>query len=256
MLIQAILYGVLAAGPVSPPAEKPAFSHGEAFDHYEGTSTCLACHEDEARSFFHSQHYQWRGNAPQIVGSAGRKLGKLNTINDFCTGPTTNWIGLVKNSQGDVVSKGCSKCHAGLGKLPEEQETPAQLQNIDCLICHARGYQRDLYAEADGSFAWKPILWKNPEGLDAVAKRIVLPQRTMCLRCHSASGGGPNYKRGDIEYVLNDPPREHDVHMAKDGANLQCTACHAGKDHRVRGRGADLAGTDSPAPAWDRKEAR
>ena len=42
----------------------------------------------------------------------------------------------------------------------------------------------------------------------------------MCLRCHSASGGGPNYKRGDIEYTLAEPDREFDVHMSEDGADL------------------------------------
>jgi cytochrome c len=35
--------------------------------------------------------------------------------------------------------------------------------------------------------------------------------------------------------------------MATSGNNLQCVDCHAGEDHRVRGRGTDLSGTDSPA---------
>jgi hypothetical protein len=34
--------------------------------------------------------------------------------------------------------------------------------------------------------------------------------------------------------------------MGSDGADLQCIDCHAGRDHRIRGRGADLAGTDLP----------
>ncbi|MGE0452059.1 MAG: hypothetical protein AB7O37_07335 [Vicinamibacteria bacterium] len=239
--------GALAAALMSLPASAAEpFSHKDAFEHYEGTKTCIACHEQEAESFFHSQHYQWRGSAPQIVGAGERKLGKLNTINDFCTGPAANWIGLVTNSRGDVVSKGCSKCHAGRGKLPEGQISPAQLENIDCLICHAKGYQRDLYPNADGSLEWKPILWKNQEGLDSVAKRVGPPQRAMCLRCHSASGGGPNYKRGDLEYKLANTDRDYDVHMGTNGADFQCASCHAGDKHRVRGRGVDLAASDSP----------
>ncbi len=222
------------------------FSHADAFEHYEGTRTCLQCHRAEATSFFHSQHYQWKGATPQLANAHGRRLGKINTINDFCTGPSVNWIGIVKNSRGEIVSKGCSRCHAGAGLRPTGQMTEAQLENIDCLICHASGYQRDLVAPAGGALAWKPILWKNQEGLDSVAKRLSRPTRTMCLRCHSASGGGPNYKRGDLEYILADPPRDHDVHMASDGANLQCVDCHAGSDHRVLGRGADLPATDSP----------
>jgi len=221
-------------------------SHKQYFEHYEGTKTCLQCHEKQARSFFHSQHYQWRGETPNLVNSAGKKLGKITTINDFCTNPRASWIGLTKNSRGENLSKGCSKCHPGFGLLPSEQETPEQLANMDCLICHAQGYQRDLYPDGQGGWVWKPVLWKNQEGLDSVAKRIGLPTRNTCLRCHAGSGGGPNYKRGDLEYALAETDRNFDVHMGSDGANLQCIDCHKGEDHRVRGRGADLAGTDTP----------
>ncbi len=234
----------LAAVPVASARE---YSHQKYFDHYEGTKTCLTCHTDEAKAFFHSQHYQWEGQAPAIVNSHGKKLGKINTINDFCTNPGANWIGIVRNSRGEILTKGCSKCHAGLGLKPSATESEAQLENIDCLICHAAGYQRDLYPTADGGFQWKPILWKNQEGLDSVSKRISLPTRTTCLRCHSGSGGGANFKRGDLEYELTECQPDFDVHMAADGGNMQCIDCHAGEDHRVRGRGADLSGTDMPS---------
>ncbi|MEQ1606720.1 MAG: hypothetical protein ABL999_17800 [Pyrinomonadaceae bacterium] len=237
----AILYGTITV-----VAQEKTYSHKDYFERYEGTKTCLSCHQKEAEAFFYSQHYQWKGNAPQIVNSKNQKLGKMNTFNDFCTSPRGNWIGYVKNSRGEVVSKGCSACHAGKGVLPSETISPAQVENIDCLMCHASGYRRDLYQNNNGEYDWKPILWKNQEGLDSVAKRISAPTRVMCLRCHSASGGGPNFKRGDIEYILADPPREHDVHMASEGKNMQCVACHAGKDHRVLGRGTDLSGSDTP----------
>ncbi|MBL7114371.1 MAG: hypothetical protein ISS35_01280 [Kiritimatiellae bacterium] len=222
------------------------YKHQKHVKHYEGTKTCIKCHKKEAKNFFHSQHYQWQGATPGLVNTEGQRYGKINTINDFCTSPKANWIGLVRNSRGEVITKGCSKCHAGLGKLPSPTLSDAQLENIDCLICHASGYRRDLYKNEDGSLEWKPILWKNTEGMNSVSRRISLPTRTMCLRCHSASGGGPNYKRGDIEYALRDCERDFDVHMSPDGGDLHCIDCHAGKDHRVRGRGADLSGTDMP----------
>jgi len=227
--------------------DKPVSSHAQYFEHYEGTKTCLQCHRQDAENFFHSQHYQWEGKAPDIVNADGRRLGKMNTVNDFCTNPRVNWIGNVKNSRGEVITKGCSACHAGSGKLPSEKMTEDQLENIDCLMCHANGYRRDLYPDGKGGWVWKPILWQNQVGMDSVAKRISLPTRIMCLRCHSASGGGANYKRGDIEYVLADTTRDYDVHMGTNGANMQCIACHKGQDHRVRGRGTDLSGTDMPS---------
>ena len=122
-----------------------------------------------------------------------------------------------------------------------------QLENIDCLMCHAKGYNRDLYDDGKGGYEWKPILWKNKEGLNSVSKRITSPTRAMCLRCHSASGGGANFKRGDLEYTLADPERNFDVHMATEGKNMQCVACHKGEDHRIPGRGTDLSGSDMPS---------
>lgn len=228
-------------------AQQPKTSHAELFEHYEGTKTCLQCHHREAEQFFYSQHYQWKGDAPNIVNARSRKLGKINTVNDFCTNPQANWIGLVHNSRGEVISKGCSACHAGFGKLPGDKPTEAELENIDCLMCHASGYRRDLYPDGKSGFVWKPILWQNQAGLDSVAKRISLPTRVMCMRCHSASGGGANYKRGDLEYKLVDAGHDYDVHMASSGKDMQCVTCHAGEDHRVRGRGSDLSGTDLPS---------
>jgi hypothetical protein len=228
------------------PAVAADYSHQEYFEHYEGTKTCLKCHTKDAKTFFHSQHYQWKGQTPAIVNAEGQPLGKINTINDFCTNPIPAWIGITKNSRGEVLSQGCSKCHAGLGKLPSSEMSREQLENIDCLICHASGYNRTLVELEDGSFEWKPILWKNQEGLDSVSKRITMPKRTSCLRCHAGSGGGPNFKRGDIEYDLSDTDREFDVHMGTDGGDMACMDCHAGENHRMRGRGVDLMGSDSP----------
>jgi hypothetical protein len=229
----------------APASRAQESGHARYIDHYEGTKTCLKCHRKEAENFFFSQHYQWKASAPDIVNAKGRLLGKMNTINDFCTNPAANWIGVVKNSRGDAITRGCSACHAGLGKLPEAKLSEEQLQNIDCLVCHASGYRRDLY-ERPGGWEWKPILWENQEGLDSVSKRISLPTRIMCMRYHSASGGGPNFKRGALEYKLTSPERHYDVHMATDGADFQCIACHGAEDHRVRGRGTDLSGNDSP----------
>lgn len=238
-----VLAAFLAAGPVF--AGK-SYSHQEYFEHYEGTATCLECHESEAETFFHSQHYQWKALATNVEGAEDQELGKINMINDFCTNPIPNWIEVVTNEDGKVLEQGCSKCHAGLGAIPSTEMSRDQLENIDCLICHASGYRRDLYENEDGSLEWKPILWKNREGLDSVSKRISLPTKVMCLRCHAGSGGGPNFKRGDIEYYMTEADYDFDVHMDIDGNDLQCIDCHAGSDHRIPGPGADIAGDELP----------
>ncbi len=238
---------VIATAGLPASAAKKSYSHQEYFERYEGTSTCLNCHEDEAEDFFHSEHYQWLGPTPDVVNSHGSEQGKLTMVNDFCTNPVPSWIGKIKSDDGTVVASGCSKCHAGLGLMPSAKMSREQLENIDCLICHASGYRRDVYQNEDGSWEWRSILWKNQEGLDSVSKRIGRPTNTQCLRCHSASGGGPNFKRGDIEYTLDDAEPEFDVHMASEGVGLACADCHSFTNHKVTGRGSDLVATDSAA---------
>src|SRR5437588_433640 len=133
-LVFALLVAALAFFGTRSLAQEQKYTHEAYFEHFEGTQTCLKCHEKEADSFFHSQHYQWKGDAPKIVNSNNRKLGKMNTFNDFCTSPRGNWMGFVKNSRGDVISKGCSACHAGKGLFPSDTVSKPQLENIDCLM--------------------------------------------------------------------------------------------------------------------------
>ena len=233
---------LLAAGPAL--ADKA--THDRHFRHFEGTKTCLQCHEPEAREFFHSQHYQWLGSGSALANDPRQPVGKMNMINDFCTNPGASWIGQVKNAEGKVVASGCSGCHAGHGLKPSRKLSRQQLENIDCLICHAEGYRRGVVQDERGDWQWRSILWNNQEGLDSVAKRITTPTRVMCLRCHNSSGGGANIKRGDMEYTLAKPTRDFDVHMGTDGKDMPCTNCHAEGAHRVTGRGVDLASDDSP----------
>ena len=239
---------LLAASAGLAPAAPKQYAHQEYFEHYEGTQTCLECHEQEAENFLHTRHYRWKGESPEIVNlEPDQEIGKANVINDFCTNPTPNWIGAVKNSDGKILARGCSACHAGQGVRPNGEISREQLENIDCLLCHASGYRREVYPTDDGGWEWRPILWRNQRGLDSVAKRISLPTRKMCLRCHSGAGGGQNFKRGDLEYALADCERDFDVHMASDGLDMQCIDCHADEDHRVRGRGSDLGGPEPKA---------
>ena len=219
----------------------PKYPHKDLIDSYDGTETCLACHEDEAKNFIHSVHYQWMGSTQNVANVNGKQLGKANTINEFGTNAMINWIGIAKNSKGQVIGQGCSQCHAGLGKKPENKVDDAELNNIDCLVCHAPGYKRHVVKE-NGKFKWKPI--GTPEQLTAMAQKVGMPTRENCLSCHANAGGGPNLKRGDLEPTLLNAPKNFDVHMSPKGMNMQCTDCHWGKDHKLGGGGADNPAVD------------
>ena len=215
--------------------------HVEMISKYEGTATCLQCHEKQAKDVFSSIHYQWRGNAPNVVNADGRKIGKINSTNDFCTNPSISWIAILTNDQGKLISNGCSKCHAGLGDKPSEQMSQAQLENVDCLLCHAAGYRREVVKTAKGTLAWRPTAAGNEQAMLTIAQSVARPTNETCLQCHVGSGGGLNYKRGDLETAHLRPTRDFDVHM---GTGMQCTQCHAFREHKVQGGGTQMSGMD------------
>ena len=212
----------------APPPIKG--SHAGRFDSYAGATTCLPCHRPQAVQVYKSEHYQW--------------TGKFGAINDFCIYPDINTIGKLTNVYGDLVDGGCLKCHPGLGAKPTKAATPtdADLANIDCLVCHAPSYKRTV----DPATKTNYIPDEQAMGMTILeaAADIRPTTRDTCLNCHTKSGGGDNFKRGDIEeHHRNPATREFDVHMssaALGGGEMHCTECHTVSSHKIAGRGVDL----------------
>jgi hypothetical protein len=223
-------------------------SHVGRFASFEGTRTCLTCHLSEAQDMHSSVHYQWLGDASEARGLTTPLAGKLGGINDFCIYPDINWIGKLTNTDGVQVDGGCARCHTGLGSKPLPDPTQAQLENIDCLICHAPQYKRTV-ASVNGQFRFVPDEAKMGVSILQAAVDIHLPSKGTCLNCHTKAGGGDNYKRGDLEEAHRNPAAAFDVHMAPSsagGAGLECLDCHTTAGHRIAGRGVDMRERDIP----------
>lgn len=233
-----------------PPSDPEWFeSHRSRFSEYEGTKTCLSCHMEEAMTAHNSVHYQWKGDASETVGLMDFEAGKMGGINDFCIYPDINWIGKLTTVNGEQVDGGCAKCHAGLGAKPTPEPTQAQLENIDCLVCHSDQYKRKVERVGD-QFRFVPDTGNMAVSLYEAAVDVGRPSKDSCLNCHTKAGGGNNFKRGDIEEAHRDPDRSFDVHMAskeKGGAGLSCLDCHEASEHRIAGRGSDLRPRESTA---------
>ncbi len=194
---------------------------------WQGAGTCLQCHTNEARQVFGSVHYQWLGDTPYMTNGPLTQ-GKLDIgVNSYCINTTGNWAG-------------CGACHAGLGARPELQESQAQLENIDCLLCHQNNYKRK---KVNGIFVPDSDLM-TISMLEA-ARTVHRPTRQTCLQCHAKGGGGDNYKRGDLAVAHGTTADiDFDVHMATTGADLDCQSCHTTEQHHIAGRGSDLRQTD------------
>lgn len=178
-------------------------------------------------------HYQWQSPAPDNTNKAGTLQGKMtNAMNAYCISIEGNWAT-------------CGKCHTGRGALPVMTPNPsaAQLDNVDCLVCHNEAYALARVRRADGTMG--PALTTPQATLDSYVRTISKPTRAICLKCHAFAGGGDGVKRGDISTVQsNTADGNFDVHMATTRGNLKCQACHKFVEHKVTGKGSDLESTD------------
>ena len=130
--------------------------------------------------------------------------------------------------------------------MPEPTATQAQLENIDCLICHQQAYRR---VKVNGVFV--PDEANMAITIDQAVQTVHKPVRANCLQCHARAGGGDAFKRGDLALAHgNTTDATFDRHMAVNptGENLQCQSCHKVSNHRIAGRGSDLAPTDYDYP--------
>lgn len=185
---------------------------------------CLGCHADQASEMLNTTHYQWLGDAPDMVNGTGLAQGKLtNAVNSYCINILGDW-------------PVCGTCHVGRGLRPDD--AGANLENIDCLMCHSADYASQRKRLADGSMGVDA-----PD--DAWVRNVRKPTRANCLACHAKAGGGDGVKRGDLSLATaSNTDSAFDVHMNAHGADLDCQACHVFENHKVIGKGSDLRPTD------------
>lgn len=266
---------------------------------YEGPQTCLTCHEtlkvtDEQGKIrkvktlddvVHSVHYRFQSAESGFTtyGFDGRQVNGKGTqpipvgkINRACGVPGsftwTGWADLVKSKPAhgggavELRSEGCGQCHIGGGYHPSSEQmlpfhdAPEEAKaGIDCLICHATGYDMNARTVIEDQHGRR---WNQDRSLKT-ALTVGQPTAQTCLFCHQHNMGGdqeenlppgsapdnlghenrrllhPGAKRG------NSFQKENDVHAA---AGMVCTDCHQPEGHKIpRGdKGVDLVANDLP----------
>jgi octaheme c-type cytochrome (tetrathionate reductase family) len=153
----------------------------------------------------------------------------VNAVNNFC-------IALQSNEPR------CTSCHAGYGWKDATFDFK-KAENVDCLVCHdgtgtyrkfPAGAGHPAYEEKEfppgSGKKWAPV------DLEKVARGVGPPTRATCGACHFYGGGGDHVKHGDLDSSLLKPSRDMDVHMAADGANMTCNACHRAQKHAIPGK--------------------
>lgn len=223
----AVMTVILSLSPLSSDAarENP---HAD-LDQIIPFTTCLDCHEKTAQDVAASVHYSFKGNralkgSPEVAG------GVLHGYVPYAGGiGSSNWLWQAQPADKTkaIQSGGCGLCHPGLGTQPGKQSLTADLRNIDCFICHADNYQRQVVREKNGELRIAP---SPGQDLLAIARSVKKPTAAFCQRCHSGAGGGTNQMDGVV------PTEASDVHFAM---GMSCSECHTTFNHKITG-GGDL----------------
>ncbi|MES9992290.1 MAG: hypothetical protein ABW098_10075 [Candidatus Thiodiazotropha sp.] len=131
--------------PAGPP--QTAEEAHASISVYEGPSTCISCHEDQALAMHGSVHYQQSGDAINLTNDvtpfSSNGLPRAGERGDGAIGINT-YCGSHENSPRFT----CAGCHVGNGRFPnaelplDETARMAELSNIDCLMCHQDSYKR------------------------------------------------------------------------------------------------------------------
>ncbi|MFO7721972.1 MAG: tetrathionate reductase family octaheme c-type cytochrome [Bacteroidales bacterium] len=189
---------------------------------HEITAACLRCHEERGHELLKSHHFTWE-KEEFIEGRGVVYHGKKNALNNFCTGIA-----------GSELT--CNRCHAGYGYADNSFDF-TDPTNVDCLVCHDNSF---TYEKEKGQAGY-PVV-----GIDyqKVFANLSSPKKANCATCHFYSAGGNNVKHGDLESSLLVSGKDVDVHMGKDGMDMECTDCHKTENHVMAGRYYGLSSTN------------
>ncbi|MEN8224708.1 MAG: tetrathionate reductase family octaheme c-type cytochrome [Bacteroidota bacterium] len=199
----------------------------------EVTAACLSCHNLADKELMATSHWKW---TKEYVTDNGDtiQLGKKNIINNFCIGVSSN-------------EAMCASCHIGYG-YDHDNFDFTDGSNIDCLICHDLTGTYKKFPTASGypvteekAFGGKTYY---PPDYTYIAQNIGISSMKNCGACHFTGGGGNNVKHGDISNGLENATRDIDVHMAVDGAHMQCVECHITERHNITGNLYSIASVD------------
>ena len=181
-------------------------------------------------------HWTW-SSRQKVDGKGEINLGKMNAVNNYC-------IALPSNEPR------CTSCHAGYGWKDASFDF-SKAENIDCLVCHDTTGNYKKFPTGAGHPTYEPrefppksgTIWQPPD-LETIAKAVGLPSRDNCGACHFFGGGGDHVKHGDLDSSMAKPKRTMDVHMAVDGANMNCSACHRTENHAIPGKALAVSVSD------------
>ncbi len=199
------------------------------FFSYKDSETCLSCHDtirvlrdkhyttiNTSEEILSGFHFSWLKQNQKDAGNFhSSQIPKRTSIDPLHgTNAVLGWSAHVEDSEHQVVSIGCGRCH--VGGLVQYLEKPnnekyQSILSVDCLVCHADQYdlsKRAIKEVSPGRFEWD----YDRSFLSAITS--TLPKNKNCLRCHKINGYSKN------------------LHISN---GIKCIDCHtSGSGHLIR----------------------
>ncbi|MES9970094.1 MAG: hypothetical protein ABW092_08675 [Candidatus Thiodiazotropha sp.] len=247
--LDSVVVSIHAASAEPPPPTEPPTTAAEAhagITVYEGPSTCISCHEDEAVAMHGSVHYQQSGDTINLTNDvtpfSGNGLARAGERGDGAIGINT-YCGSHENSPRFT----CAGCHVGNGRFPnstlplDETERNAELSNIDCLMCHQDSYKRFptgefepleiVSADTDGNPdpTLEPILRTGSQGVP------VVDRETLDFLFEPADLNSNLVQLGGSPMMQDRVSAAQSVHATTRKSCLNCHAKAGGGDGTKRG---------------------
>ena len=207
---------------------------------YQGAQTCTMCHNDALDEISQTVHWNIAAPVRNVQGLPDSSWWGMVNRECALAGSTTpsNWTAAT-NGKFSVQAAGCGVCHIGSLISPPMQGqkiTDAELNTVDCLVCHAADYNWEKRATIVKDSTG--VHWGEDMSLKTALSITKTPTNEACLRCHEHSFSN-DYKRG-TPYTS-----ENDVHAK---AGLQCITCHITEHHKIaKGMNeSDMVANDLP----------
>ncbi|MCG7947470.1 MAG: PKD domain-containing protein, partial [Candidatus Thiodiazotropha taylori] len=234
---------------VNAPTTEPPATAAEAHASiviYEGPSTCISCHEDEAVAMHGSVHYQQSGYTLNLTNDmtpfSSSGLPRAGERGDGAIGINT-YCGSHLNSPRFT----CAGCHVGNGRFPnselplDDTERQAELSNIDCLMCHQDTYKRfpsgdfepleivEMGADGKPDPNLPPIVRTGSQGIP------VVDSETLDFEFEPADANSTLVDLGGSPMMQDRVSAAQSVHATTRKSCLNCHAKAGGGDGTKRG---------------------
>jgi len=224
----------------APRADSAQTSAGSQSSDYVGSDTCMACHEEQFKSFSKTAHSRlakanWKSERQGCESCHGP--GKLHVEG----GGDKTKIRTFENETAKQISETCLRCHAGKEEHNSFRRGEHWRNDVGCTDCHSphTSSHPQVQPKGDGSSSLQPVGPFAAHASDFSPTHMLKKHEVLlCMSCHNETKSQFNrpFHHRVLEGAMNcsdchNPHGGFELKQARlaTGADAVCYRCHADK---------------------------